>query len=116
MEPEGLPEKTEYAQLQLLFKVDLFQTFDNTLVIKELTLVHMYEKIPLNRLNHLIMCEEIKWALPIWKQSTRPSTSYEMVQQLGSYSIIEINNILSAIQVVPNFFKKTHFFVNIFKF
>jgi hypothetical protein len=79
-------------------------------------LVRMYQKVPPNRLNCLIMCEEIKWALPIWKQPTRPSTSYEMMQQLGSYSIIEINNILRAIQVVPNFLEKTHFFVNSFKF
>jgi hypothetical protein len=62
------------------------------------------------------MCEEIKWALPIWEQPTRPSTSHEMVQQLGNYSVIEINNILCVIQVVPNFLEKTHFFVNNFKF
>jgi hypothetical protein len=62
------------------------------------------------------MCEEIKWALPILKQPTKLSTSYEMVQQLGSYSIIDINNILRAIQVVPNFLEKTHLFVNTFKF
>jgi hypothetical protein len=104
MEPEGLPEETEYAQLRLRFKVDLFQTSDNALVTKELALVRMYQKVPPNKLNRLIMCEEIKWPLPIWKQPTRPSTSYEMVQQLGSYSIIEINNILRAIQVVLNFF------------
>jgi hypothetical protein len=116
MEPEGLPEEIEYAQLRLLFKVDLFQTFDNALVTKELALVRMYQKVPPNRLNRLIMCEEIKWALPIWKQPTRLSTSYEMMQPLGSYSIIEINNILCAIQVVPNFLEKTHFFVNSFKF
>ncbi len=103
MEPEGLPEETKYAQLRLLFKVDLFQTSDNALIIKELTLVCMYQKVPPNKLNRLIMCEEIKWALPIWKQPTRPSTLYEMVQQLGSYSVIEINNILRAIQVVPIF-------------
>jgi hypothetical protein len=116
MEPKGLPEETEYVQLQLLFKVDLFQTSNNTLVTKELTLVRMYQKVPPNKLNRLIMCEEIKWVLPILKQPTRPSTSYEMVQQLGSYSIIKINNILHAIQVVPNFLEKTHFFVNSFKF
>jgi hypothetical protein len=111
MEPKGLPKEIEYAQLRLLFKVDLFQTYaqlrllfkvdlfqtsNNTLVTKELTLVRMYQKVPPNRLNILIMCEEIKWALPIWKQPTRPSTSYEMMQQLGSYSMIEINNILRA--------------------
>jgi hypothetical protein len=55
MEPEGLPERTKYVQLRLLFKVDLFQTFDNALVTKELTLVRMYQKIPPNRLNRLIM-------------------------------------------------------------
>jgi len=69
----------------------------------------MYQKVPPNRLNHLIMCEKIKWALPIWKQPTRPSTSYEMVQQLESYSIIEINNIFCAIQVVPHFFRENPF-------
>ncbi len=79
MEPKGLPEETEYAQLRILFKVDLFQTSDNALVTKELALVRMYQKVPPNKLNYLIMCEEIKWALPIWKQPTRPSTSYEMV-------------------------------------
>jgi hypothetical protein len=79
-------------------------------------LVRMYQKVPPNWLSHLTMCEEIKWALPIWKQPTRPRTSYEMVQQLGSYTIIEINNILRAIQVVPHFLEKTHFFVNSFKF
>jgi hypothetical protein len=78
----GLPEEIEYVQLRLLFKVDLFQTSDSVLVTKELALVCMYQKVPPNRLNRLIMCEEIKWALPIWKQPARPSTSYEVVQQL----------------------------------
>jgi hypothetical protein len=39
MEPEGHHEEIEYAQLRLLFKVDLFQTSDNALVTKELALV-----------------------------------------------------------------------------
>jgi hypothetical protein len=55
------------------------------------------------------MCEEIKWALPICKQPTRPMTLYEMLQQLGSYNIIEINNILRAIQVAPPIFKENPF-------
>ncbi len=70
MEPKGLPEEIEYAQLWLLFKVDLFQTSNNTLVTKELALVCMYQKVPPNKLNRLLICEEIKWALPIWKQPT----------------------------------------------
>jgi len=57
MEPLGLPKKTEYAQVRLLFKVDLFQSSNNTLVIKELALVCMYQKVPPNRLSHLTMCE-----------------------------------------------------------
>jgi hypothetical protein len=84
MEPKGHLEETEYVQLQLFFNVDFFQTSHNALVIKELALVCMYQKIPPNKLSRLIMCEEIKWALPIWKQFTRPNTSYEMVQQLVS--------------------------------
>jgi hypothetical protein len=53
MEPKGLPEEIKYVQLWLLFKVDLFQTSDNTLVTKELTLVHMYQMVPPNRLSRL---------------------------------------------------------------
>jgi len=64
MEPKGLPEEIEYAQLWLLFKVDLFQTSNNALVTKELALVHMYQKVPPNRLNRLIMCEEINGLYP----------------------------------------------------
>jgi hypothetical protein len=55
MEPKGLLEETEYAQLWVLLKVDLFQTSNNALVIKELAFVRMYQKVPLNRLSRLIM-------------------------------------------------------------
>jgi hypothetical protein len=55
MEPKGLHEEIEYAQLWLLFKVDLFQTSNNTLVIKELALVCMCQKVPPNRLSRLTM-------------------------------------------------------------
>jgi hypothetical protein len=58
----------------------------------------------------------IKCFQPIWKRPTRPSTSYEMVQQLGSYSIVKINIVLRVIQVMLHFLKKTHFFVNNFSF
>jgi hypothetical protein len=92
-----------------------FQTSINALVIKELALVHMYEKVPPNMLSRLIMCEEIKWALLIWKQFTRPNTSYKMVQQLGSYSIIKIYNIFHVIQVVLHFLENVHFLLNNFK-
>jgi hypothetical protein len=116
MEPKGHLEEIKYAQLQLFFNVDLFQTSHNALVTKKLVLVCMYQKVPHNRLSRLIMGEEIKWVLPIWKQFTRPNTSYEMVQQLGSYSIIEIYNIFRVIQVVLHFLENAHFFVNNFKF
>ncbi len=55
MEPKGLPEEIEYAQLWLFLKVDLFQTSNNTLVIKELALVRMYQKVPPNKLSRLTM-------------------------------------------------------------
>jgi hypothetical protein len=115
MKPKGHLKETKYAQLWLFFNVDLFQTSNNALVIKELVLVRMYQKVPPNKLSRLIMCEEIKWALPIWKQLTRPNTSYEMVQQLGSYNIVEIYNIFHVIQVELHFLKNAHFFVNNFK-
>ncbi len=65
MEPKGHPKEIKYAQLQLFFNVDLFQTFNNALVIKELALVCICQKVPPNKLSRLIMCEEIKWALTI---------------------------------------------------
>jgi hypothetical protein len=55
MEPKGLPEEIEYVQLWLFFKVDLLQTSNNTLVIKELALVCMDQKVPPNRLSCLTM-------------------------------------------------------------
>jgi hypothetical protein len=39
MEPKGNPEETKYIQLWLFFSVDIFQTFNNALVVKELALV-----------------------------------------------------------------------------
>jgi hypothetical protein len=60
MKPEGLLKEIEYVQLWLIFRVDLFQTFDNALVTKEFALVCMYQKVLLNRLSRLTMYEEIK--------------------------------------------------------
>ena len=96
MECEGEEEKTSYGQLSLLFRCSVKLEMGEN-IIKELCLVRMYEDFGLHR---YLKCSQLKW----------------VEDTLESYKIIEIAAILIAIQIIPNFQRDAHFFLNTFEF
>ena len=87
--------KTSFGEIRLLFKVELCNV-NNTTLSKELALVKMYEELPQSRLSKLIECIELRWC--------------------EDYLVIEVDNILRGVHVVPNFSTSNRFFVNTYKF
>ena len=65
-------------------------------VTKELCLVQMYEDIGLHT---YFKCLELKW----------------IEDSLESYKVIEIVSILKIVQIILNFQRNGHFFLNAFK-
>ena len=96
MECEGKEEKTSYARLRLLFRCSMKLEMGKN-ITKELCLVQMYEDFGLHR---YLKCSQLKW----------------VEDSLESYKVIKIAAILKALQIIPNFQRDGHFFLNTFKF
>ena len=96
MEHEGEEKKTSYEQLHLLFKFNMKLEMGKN-ITKELCLVSMCEDVSLHT---YLKCTQLKW----------------VDDSLQSYKVIKIASILKAIQIIPNFQREGHFFLNAFKF
>lgn len=97
MEASGHDEVTSYGEMRLLFKVNVISEGEK--LCKDLAFLRMYREVPPNPLSRLVGCPELVWqSLPT------------------AYVVFEIENILRAIYVVPNFSKAGHFFLNKYKF
>jgi hypothetical protein len=95
MEGGDANTKTSFGEIRLLFKIELYNV-NNTTLSKELALVKMYEELPQSRLSKLIECIELRWC--------------------EDYLVIEVDNILRGVHVLPNFSTSNRFFVNTYKF
>ena len=89
-------ENEYYAQLRLLFRCNMVGEHDETLS-KDLCLIRLYDHVQFDR---LLNSNELKW---------RGNNG-------GSYAVVEIGSILKAVQILPNFQRDDHFFVNAYKF
>ena len=74
----------------------MYELKENLKVTKELALVKMCQEI---KLNQLLECPELRWS-----------------QTGQAYVVIETEDVLRAVQVIPHFKKEGNFFVNTFKF
>lgn len=113
MEAPGESELTYYGQLRLIFKVSFEDEVHNR-VVKDLAFLRMYEEVPTTQLSRLVECSQLIW--PKTKSQISKARNKSNVGKCESYMILDVQNILRAIHVLPNFSKEGSFFINSFKF
>ena len=113
MEAPGESEVTYYGQLRLIFKVSFEDEVHNR-VVKDLAFLRMYEEVPTTQLSRLVECSQLIW--PKIKSQISKARNKSYVGKCKSYMILDVQNILKAIHVLPNFSKEGFFFINSFKF
>jgi len=91
-------EMTLYGQLQFLCKVQFFTMGTNQIVEKKIALLKMYTILEPSDVSQMVECVELAW------------------EASSEHKCFDINKILKAIHVIPNFVDGAHFFINKYKF